>query len=111
MPTRRGVLKGLGYTVLGAAGLAGYAFGLEPAWRLATTLHRLSPSGWPVGLRLRLVVLADLHAGDPYMSRDRVASIVARAKALQPDAILLLGDYAGDHRWVSRRMPAQECAQ
>jgi hypothetical protein len=111
VPTRRGILKGLAYSLVGAAGLAGYAFGIEPAWRLATTYHRLAPRGWPAGLKLRFAVLADLHAGDPYMSRDRVASVVARANALQADAILLLGDYAGDHRWVTRRMPPDECAR
>ena len=45
VPTRRGFLKGLAWSAVGGLGLAGYAFGLEPAYRLATVRYRLTPSG------------------------------------------------------------------
>jgi predicted MPP superfamily phosphohydrolase len=44
-------------------------------------------------LRLKLAVIADLHVIDPWMSLSRVAEIVARTNALEPDVVLLLGDY------------------
>jgi hypothetical protein len=53
----------------------------------------VSPPGWPAGLQLRLAILADLHACDPWMPLARVERIVARTNALAPDATLLLGDY------------------
>jgi uncharacterized protein len=50
-------------------------------------------------------VIADLHAIDPWMNLPRVAQIVARTNALEPDAVLLLGDYmpnAGMQYWAKR---------
>jgi len=38
------------------------------------------------------------------MSADRVASIAARATALKPDMIVLLGDYGADHRLVMKHV-------
>jgi hypothetical protein len=63
-----------------AAGLLGtasaaYGFGFSPFAEPVITRHVLSPPGWPAGLRLRIAVLADLHAGAPLMSRDNLASM------------------------------------
>ena len=110
MVTRRTILKGLAGFVAGGVGLTGYAFGIEPLWRLAITRYRVTPAGWPAGLRLRLCVIADVHAGEPYMSADRIAAIVATANGLQPDVHLLLGDYAAGHKWQTRPVPAAEWA-
>jgi hypothetical protein len=104
------VLKGLACAAAGGLGLAGYAFGVEPVYRLAVQSYRLTPPRWPEGLRLRLAVVADLHAGEPYMGRDRIAAIVDRTLALEADAILLLGDFAAGHKWQTRRVPAREWA-
>ena len=99
MITRRAILKGVAAVGLSGLGLGAYAFGIEPRFRLETTRYRLQPPGWPEGLLLRLAVVADLHAGEPYMPPDRIAEIVDRTNALGADAILLLGDYAAGHRW------------
>lgn len=111
MPTRRGVLKSLGYIAAGAMGLAAYGFGVEPMWRLAVERYRLTPQRWPEGLKLRLAIIADLHAGEPYMSARRIGSIVERANGLEADAILLLGDFAAGHKWQSRMVPADEWSE
>jgi predicted MPP superfamily phosphohydrolase len=59
--------------------------------------YRPSPARWPTGLNLKLAVIADLHACEPWMGRERIRRIVAHANALAPDCVLLLGDYvAGD---------------
>jgi enoyl-CoA hydratase/carnithine racemase len=42
------------------------------------------------------------------MSLSRVERIVETANALNPDLILLLGDYAAGHRWVTRKIAIKE---
>jgi predicted MPP superfamily phosphohydrolase len=102
MITRRGVLGSL----LGLAGAsvstAAYGFWVEPGWRLALAEYRLTPPRWPHGLKMRVALIADLHAGEPFMPVERIDHIVARTNALKPDLVLLLGDYLADHRFVTR---------
>ncbi|MFM2423336.1 MAG: hypothetical protein RL291_1866, partial [Pseudomonadota bacterium] len=43
MITRRRVLAGLAATVGGMTALGGYAFGIEPRWRLNVTRYAVSP--------------------------------------------------------------------
>ena len=108
MITRRGVLGSL----LGLAGAsvstAAYGFWVEPGWRLALTEYRLTPPRWPHGLKMRVALIADLHAGEPFMPVERIDQIVARTNALKPDLVLLLGDYRADHRFVSRAVRPEE---
>lgn len=108
--TRRALLKGLAAVGLSGVSLGAYAFGIEPRFRLEVTRYRLTPAGWPPGFQLRLAVIADLHAGEPYMPPERIAEIVDRTNATGADAILLLGDYEAGHRWQTRKVPAREWA-
>lgn len=78
--------------MLGTASAA-HGFGYSPFADPVITRYTLTPKGWPPGLRLRIAVLADLHAGAPLMSAARVARIVAITQSLAPDMIVLLGDY------------------
>ncbi|MDX2155701.1 MAG: metallophosphoesterase [Hyphomicrobiaceae bacterium] len=110
MLTRRLLLKGALAVAASGASLGAYAFGIEPRFRLEVTRWSVTPPRWPTGLELKLVVIADIHAGEPYMPPARIAEIVDRANALLPDAILLLGDYAAAHRWQTRKVPASEWA-
>jgi predicted MPP superfamily phosphohydrolase len=89
---------------------AGYALGIEPRWRLRVQGYRVQPANWPRGLSVRLAVLADIHAGEPYMPVTRIEEIVATANGLGADAILLLGDYGSTHRWQTRHVPPAEWA-
>jgi uncharacterized protein len=109
--TRRRVLKGLGATLAAGIGMTGYAFGIEPRFRLVTTRYRVLPPQWPRSLKLKLALITDLHAGEPFMPPARIAEIVARANAEQPDLILLLGDFVKGHNWETRMIPAAEWAQ
>jgi predicted MPP superfamily phosphohydrolase len=77
--------------VAGGFGCGGYA--LAEPWGTGVTRYRLSPPGWPAGLSLKLAVIADLHACEPWMGLERIRSIVGHTNALQPDCVLLLGDY------------------
>ena len=110
MLTRRRFLSTLAAAGASSIALCGYAFGVEPILRLAITRHHLLPPGWPPGLHLRIAAIADLHACKPWMDRARIREIVARTNALQPDLVVLLGDYAAAHRWVRAPVPEAEWA-
>lgn len=105
-PTRRGLLTSAAAAVaLAGTGTAAYALGIEPVWRLDVTPYHLTPPGWPADLRLTAAVIADIHAGEPWMSPGRIAEIVAVANALQPDIVFLLGDYEPGHPFNTRPVP------
>jgi predicted MPP superfamily phosphohydrolase len=101
MISRRAVVQGASAFLLGGVGLAGYALGIEPHARLSVARYQVTPSRWPAGVRLRLAVIADLHACEPWVGVPRIRQIVDRANSLDADVILLLGDYAAGHRWVT----------
>src|SRR3954471_7927972 len=109
MISRRQFLRFTG--ALGALGAstAAYGFG-EPVFRLRIARYDIAPQQWPAGFPLRIAVIADLHACDPWMSLQRIETIVERANALKPDITVMLGDYVAGHRHVSRFIPAGEWA-
>lgn len=86
---------------MGGAALAGYAFAIEPLWRLKTVSHHIHPKTWPRGQKLRIVALADFHACEPWMNAQRIASVREVANALKPDVILLLGDFVSSMNFVT----------
>lgn len=105
LPSRRQFLAGLGGTALLGASTGGYAFAVEPLFRLVVTRYAPALPNWTPGLSLRIAVLSDFHVGEPYMSLDRVAEIVGTANALRPDLILLLGDYPAGRKVIRRKVP------
>lgn len=46
---------------------------------------------------MRIALLADPHVVWPWMTPKRLAAIVEETNALEPDLVLLLGDYVGTH--------------
>lgn len=107
--TRRGFLKALGIAALSSFSLAGYAFGIEPN-RLRVQRYTLAPPRWPSGLKLKVAALADIHACEPWMATDRIRGIVDVTNALGADVVVLLGDYAAGHDWVTGRVEAKDWA-
>jgi uncharacterized protein len=109
--SRRGFLKaGAGAATLAACG-SSYAFAIEPAYRLTLREWTVAPHGWPVDARpLRIAVLSDLHAFEPYMPCTRIARIVATTNALRPDITVLLGDFviSHPHMLTARAVPVSE---
>jgi predicted MPP superfamily phosphohydrolase len=109
MFSRRSFLR-----LMSGLGLAGfsttaYGLGVEPLRFRVTRYHVASPR-WPAGRELKIGVIADLHACDPWMSLDHIGAIVERTNALNADVIVMLGDYVAGHRHVTRRIPADEWA-
>ncbi len=111
MISRRAVLTSIAGAFLGAASFAGFAFGIEPGWRLVTTRYRLKPRNWPEGAKLRIACISDLHASEPQMGLKRCADVVAMTNALQPDIILLLGDYGIGQKVYARPVDTMELAK
>jgi uncharacterized protein len=110
MISRRKFLKFI--AGLGAFGTstAAYGVGIEPLLRLRVTRYRITPPRWPAGFELKLAVIADLHACDPWMSPAHIEAIVARTNALNADAVVMLGDYVAGHRYMVRQVPADDWA-
>ncbi|MER9403577.1 metallophosphoesterase [Mesorhizobium caraganae] len=110
MITRRGFLKFVGGSFLSLASLSAYAVGIEPMLLTHVKRYQLTPPHWPAGLKLRAVVLSDIHACRPWMTPERIASLAAEANALKPDVILMLGDYPAGTRIVTGWVDASEWA-
>lgn len=112
MFTRRSLLRLIGATIFGTLSLGGYAFAIEPRFRLTVTPYRLRPPGWPaLDKPLRMAVIADVHACEPWMPLTRIGEIVDTANELKPDIIVLLGDYVGGLAYFKTgRVSAREWA-
>jgi uncharacterized protein len=93
--SRRQFIQGAGIAAAGSVGFGGYA--LAEPWRTRVASYRISPPGWPAGLKLRLALLADLHVCEPWMGVERVRRIVQQTNALEADCVLLLGDFVPGH--------------
>ena len=100
--SRRSFLKLFGATGLAGLSLSSYAVAIEPRIRLVVTRYRLMPPRWPTaGRRIRVAVVADIHAVEPWMPVSRIEHIVGVTNSLAPDLIVLLGDYVAA---VDRRL-------
>lgn len=77
-----------------SAGLGGYATVVEPRFRLNITPWTVEHASWPAAMPpLKIAVLTDLHAVEPWMPVSQIEHIVETANALNPDITVLLGDY------------------
>lgn len=108
--SRRRFLKTLGLSGAGVVGLSGYGLAVEPGYRLNVTRYDLSPRNWTPGLNLSIGVIADVHAGGPLMPAERIRAIAERTNRLNPDLIVLLGDFAASHKFKTRSVAPEEWA-
>lgn len=111
MITRRGFLRLAGGSFVSMVSLGAYAVGIEPMLLTHVKRYALVPAHWPAGLKLRVVALADIHACRPWMTPERIASLVEEANALQPDIVVLLGDYTAGTHLVTGWVRAAEWAE
>ncbi|HZV20444.1 MAG TPA: metallophosphoesterase [Hyphomicrobiales bacterium] len=96
-----------GAAVLGTAD----AFALEPRFRLVVKKWTVKAASWSAAVpALRIGILSDIHAVEPWMSAQRIGAIVTRLNALEPDVIVLLGDYVNAlrPRFYSSSVPVNE---
>jgi predicted MPP superfamily phosphohydrolase len=90
---------------------ASYGFAVEPRLRPQITRYDLTCDRWPADLKLTIAALADIHACRPWMSPERIGSIVDLTNGLGADLIVLLGDYMAGHPFVTAYVGASEWAE
>ena len=96
-----------GTSIIGAAD----AFALEPRFSLAVKQWTVESPDWPAGASpLRIGILTDLHAVEPWMPAHRIWDIARQLNAQKPDIIVLLGDYVSGlrPRYCTREIPVAE---
>lgn len=99
------------FSGLGVTGVSTVAYGFsEPELQLRVTRYHVSPPQWPADFNLKIAVITDIHACDPWMSLERIQTIVDHTNMLGADVTVLLGDYVAGHRNVTRFIPANEWA-
>jgi uncharacterized protein len=107
MLTRRSLLL----TPLLAAATGAYGVGIEPLLDTNITRYQVRPPSWPASLRLKVAVIADIHACQPWMDIERIGQIVQLTNALGADLIVLLGDYVAGHNKITAIVPDQDWAR
>jgi predicted MPP superfamily phosphohydrolase len=81
-----------------------WGFFIEPN-RLVVRQEKIEIDNWPQSLDgLRIAVLSDIHVGGSFIDDKKLRSIVDRTNQLQPDIIILLGDYMSSNGWIRRRV-------
>lgn len=98
------------FAAAGGAAAAAYGVLIEPMRRHKITRYDVVSGRWPQGLELKIAVLADLHACRPWMTRERIRSIVDSINELGADLIVLLGDYVASHRFITGIVDADDWA-
>ena len=107
--TRRQLL-GLGGGLLAVPTvMGGYAVGVEPIQTPRLVSHRVATPAWR-GPPLRIAVLADIHACEPWMTERRIEGIVDACNRLNADVIVLLGDFVVGRLYVTGEVPADAWA-
>ncbi|MBX3565711.1 MAG: metallophosphoesterase [Sphingomonas sp.] len=94
---KRFLLLVLGLAVAAAAALAGYAY-LEARRDPVVREASISLPGWPAGAApMRVVLISDIHIGTAAMGPERLTRIVTQINALEPDLVLIAGDFIFGH--------------
>lgn len=96
--------------ILGGALLIAYMYSVavrNPVVRRANVAMPDWPRGTPP---LHIVLLADIHVGTPDMPSSRLEKIVGQVNALQPDLVLIAGDFVSDKHMGRSRDVAEAIA-
>jgi predicted MPP superfamily phosphohydrolase len=93
--------------------LAVIAFGYTEALRDPVVRSiRIAEPSWPSDApAIRLVLMSDMHVQDPDMPPSRLARIVAQVNKLEPDIVVLAGDYAASSYLPTRTYSLAEAVQ
>jgi predicted MPP superfamily phosphohydrolase len=90
--------------------IAFWAFLIEPN-RLVTHPETIQIANWPQDINgLKVAVISDIHVGGPFIDEKRLHLIVERTNQLQPDLIVILGDYMSGNSWHGHRVEPEEFA-
>ena len=90
--------------VLFLAGAVMWGFLIEPN-RLVVREQTIQIDNWPKELDgLRVAVLSDIHVDNWFVDDKKLRTIVERTNQLQPELIVILGDYMSSNGYVTRRV-------
>jgi uncharacterized protein len=79
-----------------------WGFLIEPG-RLVVRQQTIEIANWPNELNgLKVAVLSDIHVDDWFVNERKVRTIVERTNQLQPELVVILGDYMSGNGWVRR---------
>jgi hypothetical protein len=83
---------------------------IEPN-RLIIHQETIQIDNWPKEFSgLRIAVISDIHTGGPFIDDQKLKDIVDRTNALNPDLVVLLGDYMSPNSWHSHRVEPEVTA-
>ena len=111
MISRRHFLSLTAATAGGGMIGAADALAVEPGFSLILKEWTVEHLDWPAAApSLRIGILTDIHAVEPWMSAHRIGGIVDQLNAQKPDVIVLLGDYVNGlrPRYYTREVPIAE---
>lgn len=87
-----------------------YGFLIEPG-RLVVHQQTIQIANWPRELHgLKVAILSDIHVDDWFVNERKVRTIVERTNQLQPELIVILGDYMSGDGTVTRAVEPREFA-
>src|SRR5882724_9844581 len=87
-----------------------WSFFIEPN-RLVIHQEVVQIDNWPKDLSgLRIAIISDIHTGGPFINDKKLVEIVTRTNQLNPDLIVLLGDYMSHDSWHSHRVEPEVTA-
>src|SRR5208337_2012973 len=111
MITRRHFLNLAAATAGSGIAVAAEAFAVEPLFSLVRKEWIAEHRDWPIAAPpLRIGILSDIHAVEPWMPASRVGAIMRELNAQEPDVIVLLGDYVNglQRRFCLAKVPVHE---
>jgi len=86
------------------AGVVFWGFLIEPG-RLVVRHETIQIDNWPQELDgLRIAVVSDIHADDWFITDKKLRAIVSETNNLQPELIVILGDYMSSNGHVTHRV-------
>ena len=89
--------------------LVGWAYWTAIADPVVRELE-LAPPRWPADApQIRALLISDIHASPPDMTPRRLGRIVAQINALDPDIVLIAGDFLSE-KWVTLTPPEEAVA-
>ena len=106
--TRRQVLAGIAVPGLVVGTYGGL---VEPLAFMNVTRYAPRLPNWPEGLKLRVALIADPHLNNPFMPGKLFRRFIRRTNELEPDIVMLLGDYAPGHRFTLREYSTRAVAE
>jgi predicted MPP superfamily phosphohydrolase len=90
--------------------LAFWSVFIEPG-RLVLHQETIRIDNWPAELSgLRVAVISDIHAGAWFVDNKKLRLIVERTNQLQPDLIVVAGDYMVSNTWHGERVEPEVIA-